>query len=182
MGLRNVSSYCRAQDPQLVGVPEAATPQSHKACPQALLPATALGSEVDSFTALFLHFPPAGPQKMTSQTGTVPLCFSELARKKLLPPSEHLGNRAHTTQKLSGRFSPRTRGRGDAEASSSTSQPGELRFMCSFPLKSLLHCLFIPYKYLSEGGFLVEEKPRAESIPSPVLIARGFLLLWGSPG
>lgn len=169
MGLRNVSSYCRAQDPKLVRVPEAATPQSHKACPQARLPAKALGSEEDSFTALSLHIPPAGPQEMISQTGTVPVCSSELARKKLLPPSEHLGNRAHTTQKLSGHFSPQTRGRGDVEESLSTSQRGELRFMFSFPLKSLLHCLCIPYKYLSEGGFLVEEKPRAESIPSPVL-------------
>lgn len=58
--------------------------------------------------AISLHSPPIGPKEMTSQTGTAQLCSLELARKELLPPSEHLGKEAHTSQKLSCSLVPQT--------------------------------------------------------------------------
>lgn len=46
------------------------------------------------FIGVSLHSLPSGPKEMTNQKGTAQLRLSELARKELLPSSEHLGEKA----------------------------------------------------------------------------------------
>lgn len=148
--LINVSSYPGSS--ASTRVPEAAKPLSHKASPWASLAPIALGSHEDSFIAFSLHFLPVGLKKVTNQTGTAQLCSWELARKELLPPSEHLEKKAHTTQKLSYIFGPwliKGMGSGSASGISIPSlDSSDSRF--SHIIKSLLLCLLHPLS-ISEG-------------------------------
>lgn len=68
MGLRNLSGYCWAQDPQLLRVSEADKAQTIKQASGHAHPHTP-GSKQSSFTALSFHSPPFGPKETQAKQG-----------------------------------------------------------------------------------------------------------------